>query len=46
MEPRASRRVRIPWFQAKIVGLLLLVLGATWFAPVYFFGAGISSSFG
>ncbi|MBI5488904.1 MAG: HAMP domain-containing protein [Deltaproteobacteria bacterium] len=46
MEPRASRRVRVPWFEAKIVGLLLLVLGATWFAAVYFFGAGISSSFG
>ncbi len=45
MEPRGSRRLRIPWFEAKIVGILLLVLGLTWFAAVYFFGAGIASSF-
>jgi two-component system nitrogen regulation sensor histidine kinase NtrY len=45
VDPRAPRRFRIPWFTAKIVGLLLLVLGLTWLAAVYFFGAGISSSF-
>ena len=45
MEPRASRRIRIPWFEAKIVGILLLALGLTWLAAVYFFGAGIASSF-
>jgi signal transduction histidine kinase len=45
VEPRAPRRFRIPWFEAKIVGILLLALGLTWVAAVYFFGAGMSSSF-
>jgi two-component system nitrogen regulation sensor histidine kinase NtrY len=45
VEVRASRRIRIPWFEAKIVGILLLVLGLTFSAAVYFFGAGITSSF-
>jgi len=39
------RRFRIPWFEAKIVGTLLLALALVWYAAVYFFGEGIRSSF-
>jgi signal transduction histidine kinase len=45
VEARPPRRVRIPWFEAKIVGTLLLALALVWFAAVYFFGQGIRASF-
>ncbi|MBN1773041.1 MAG: HAMP domain-containing protein [Deltaproteobacteria bacterium] len=45
MEARPPRRVRVPWFEAKLVGTLLLALSLVWFAAVYLFGQGIRSSF-
>ena len=45
MDTRPPRRVRIPWFEAKIVGTLLLALALVWFAAVYFFGQGLRASF-
>ncbi len=45
MDARPPRRVRIPWFEAKIVGTLLLALALVWFAAVYFFGQGMRASF-
>ncbi|NMC69645.1 MAG: HAMP domain-containing protein [Myxococcales bacterium] len=45
MEARPPRRVRVPWFEAKLVGTLLLALVLVWFAAVYLFGQGIRASF-
>jgi signal transduction histidine kinase len=42
---RPPRRIRVSWFQAKIVGILLAALVFTWFAAVYFFQAGIAEAF-
>lgn len=45
MADRPERRARLPWFQLKLIGLLLVGLGATWLSAVYLFHVGVSSSF-
>jgi len=45
VEARPPRRVRVPWFEAKLVGTLLLALVLVWFAAVHLFGQGIQASF-
>jgi len=45
VEARPPRRVRVPWFEAKLVGTLLVALLLVWLAAVYLFGQGIRASF-